>query len=714
MEPVLIYTDAQHADVGAVRSFSLDMAFGADEQDFEVSFAGPRLPGGAFVYIDGTEYGGVVDKVVHLTNSDVVTYGGRTWHGMLAAKVVKPPENSDYYTLSGDANACIRSLISYVGLGSVLTGCTTAAGINVGSFQFPRFCNAYDGLMRMLSSAGAKLCIERHDGIVELWAEPVEVIGDEADSDLMDFEVTRTYRVPNHLVCAGGGELSERIVVDLYADADGNVSQTQTFTGVDEITAYYNYTGASLEDLVEDGTKHLSEYQTKGGADILSVGVGDWRVGDVLKVRDNNSGTVVESTIAKKVVRVEMGVLSVSYEVGDDVAAHAASYEATINNVVEGGGGGGVTDYSELTGKPQINSITLIGNKALSDLGIAAASHTHQYAGSPSVAGNADRTNAILYGTVDGTSTSTAFTATVAGLTQLVDGTAVYLRNGVVTSAAGFTININGLGAKPVYTNLAAATAESTKFNINYTMLFIYNSTRVSGGCWDCYNGYDSNSNTIGYQLRTNSSTLPASDKGYRYRLWFTSADGTKWVPANKSTSTNATASRTPNTTPIDPFGPIVYYGVNGTTNAGDNLTAAYLWTQYTLALGYSFNTTGAALAMTFPAPVYVKCTPQSDGSATLDGYVQALPSSNDGKVYIFLGRAYSATNIELFPEHPVYRHDGTALRLWTNSREYELPTASASTLGGVKVGEHLSITDGVLAVETLTAQQVANLLTDD
>ena len=168
--------------------------------------------------------------------------------------------------------------------------------------------------------------------------------------------------------------------------------------------------------------------------------------------------------------------------------------------------------------------------------------------------------------------------------------------------------------------------------------------------------------------LRPNSGTKPASDKGYRYRLWFTSADGTKWVPANTSTSTNATSTRTPNTRAIDPFGSIIYYSTNGTTNANANLSTTTQWEQYTLSLGYSFNTTGAALVLTYPAPVYIKCTPLANGSATLDGYTQSLPNSNDGKIYIFLGTAYNATNVELVPHHPVYYHDGTALRLWTNA----------------------------------------------
>ena len=103
------------------------------------------------------------------------------------------------------------------------------------------------------------------------------------------------------------------------------------------------------------------------------------------------------------------------------------------------------------------------------------------------------RAGYIPFGKVDNTSTSTAFTATVPGITALVDGACCYLMNGVVTSASGWTLNVNNLGALPVYQTLAASTVTSTIFNVNYTMLFVYNSQRVAGGCWDIFYGYNSN-----------------------------------------------------------------------------------------------------------------------------------------------------------------------------------------------------------------------------
>lgn len=279
--------------------------------------------------------------------------------------------------------------------------------------------------------------------------------------------------------------------------------------------------------------------------------------------------------------------------------------------------------------------------------------------------GNANRTNAILYGTVDSTSTATEFTATVAGLDKLVDGTCVMLHNGVVTSASGFTVNVNNLGAKPCYSNLTNATRDTTIFNIAYTMLFVYSTALDDGdGGWWIYRGYDANTNTIGYQLRSNSGNKVASDTGYRYRLWLTSADGSKWVPINTSSSTNNTTARTLNTRPIDPFGPIVYRATNGTCTSGAGIGATGIWQQYTLNIGYSYMKSGFSLS--FPDSVYLRCTPQTDGSAVMQDIVQALPTTKDGKIYIHLGTAYSAASMELTIEHPVYWYDGKGIRLWT------------------------------------------------
>lgn len=297
------------------------------------------------------------------------------------------------------------------------------------------------------------------------------------------------------------------------------------------------------------------------------------------------------------------------------------------------------------------------------------------YAGSATAGGAADKALGIPYGSVDSDSTATDIKASVDNFpTTLVAGVCAYIRNDVVASASGWTLNINGTGAKPVYASNADALRVISLFSAASTFLFVYNPTRVSGGCWDMYYGYNSTDNTIGYMLRTNGATPPTASKFYRYRILFTSQNGQSLIPANTSSSTNATAARAVNQAKIDPFGPIYYYSTTSAVNAGVSPGASYMWLQYSgITLGYSFNRTGSALTMTAKDPVFLKCAPQADGSAIMDAdtpIVQALPSTEDGNIYIYLGIAESATAITLYYWHPIYWYKDGAIRQWTNAKE--------------------------------------------
>lgn len=291
-----------------------------------------------------------------------------------------------------------------------------------------------------------------------------------------------------------------------------------------------------------------------------------------------------------------------------------------------------------------------------------------------------------IYRTVTGTAAVTSspyycsrWNVTDSNVTEYIDGMVVCLKvpvDGNGTYGTGF--QINSLGYKAVVYNKNSMI--STRYSVGSIVWCVYNSTQTATlylnsssastvtGCWQVMD-YDYNSNTIGYQLRTNSSVMPAITRTRYYRLLFTSADNTKWVPANTGYDNSATSQKTVNQNAIDPFGRIVY--MSGTTNvpAGSNVASTVTWDQYACTLGYSFNNTGAALTLTNPAPVYVKCTPQSNGSAIINAsspYVQSLPTASDGNIYIYLGHAYSATAVELVQNHPVFYHDGSGIRYWT------------------------------------------------
>lgn len=340
--------------------------------------------------------------------------------------------------------------------------------------------------------------------------------------------------------------------------------------------------------------------------------------------------------------------------------------------------------YDDLTNKPTIPTVPTKLSEFTDDLG-SSPTHTHsQYltqhqdisgkADAFSVGDGLDMTSQVLSNEQSIeyiVGTQTAATAVWKGVTKdsslrIGKVIAYYLPYAGTSTAATLNLTLAGgstTGAIPV--RRTATSTVTTQFAADNVIIMIYD-----GDYWKVSAYYDTNTNTIGYQLRTNSGTLPMTDIVYRYRLLFTSADNAHWVPANESSSTNATAKRDTCQTPINPFGPIVYYGTTAAVAAGSSPSAAYLWQQYAFALGYSFNRTDAALVLDFPKPIYLKCSPQTDGSAIIDAdtpYVQELPTTEDGFIYIQLGIAYSATNIELRIEHPVYHYKNGAIRPWMN-----------------------------------------------
>ena len=316
----LIVTDASHVDQASLEDFTLDAAWGADENDFELT-VDRLIDAGSYVYFDGGECGGVVDSLKDSLKDgrSTLTYGGRTWHGMLANKILEPDKGKDYLTVSGTASTVIGSLISRVGLDSVFDAVVPPDGSDdptIKQYQFDRYTDCYTGLRRMCAANGLKLRLAYTSGQVNIWAEPVAHYGDSIDSDLIDFDATRTWRKPNHLIGLGKGDLAARTVVHWYADAKGNVSQSQSLKGVDEITQVYDYSNAETAELNQKTREKLQELQSEGD---VKVTVRDdanvvFDVGDTVTARDNLTGITVNASITKKIVKVSGGVLSVDYE----------------------------------------------------------------------------------------------------------------------------------------------------------------------------------------------------------------------------------------------------------------------------------------------------------------------------------------------------------------------------------------------------------------
>lgn len=325
----LIVTDAAGIPTGSYASWTLDLAYGSGENDFDLRCPA-RLQPGCRWWVDGTGWGGIVDDVkTSVTGGEgELTYHGRDWHGLLASKVLEPDRGKDYLTMSGTIGTLLRTVISRIGLQDIIT--VTEGTSKTARWQFDRYCDAWSGLSKMLRASGLRLRITAVQNGVTVDAPPITAAGDLIDSDLIDFDAILASHPINHLICLGKGELKDRIVVHWYADQKGTLSHTQTIKGADERTSVYELSNADAAELETKGKQKLLELRDSGSIDVDVTGGIDLDVGDTVTGRDNTTGIKVTAEITKKIIKIENGIPTVTYE------ATTASTESTG----ETGGGG--------------------------------------------------------------------------------------------------------------------------------------------------------------------------------------------------------------------------------------------------------------------------------------------------------------------------------------------------------------------------------------
>lgn len=324
MEMILATSDGQEE-----RTIFDDVDFEiGGENTFEIAVDYPSWQGdytfGKRVYIPGTEYGGIIKAIEGSTVTDQIFVRGYVWRGYLMKRIIEPPSGSDYYTVSGELNECISTVLDS-SLGSLFQVSSEDTGVSVSSYQFNRYVTVEEGLTAMLESVGYRLNIEyvqtELSGYVEVSAVEAVDYGEEVDisqDGQLDFS-SLDYRMGvNHLICLGSGELAQRLVVHLYADANGNISTTQSITGIDEIVEVYDNNGIDdSETMTEMGIDYMKELLSYKQFDATSKDLDDidLPLGDTITGRDYVTGTVVTQPIVIKIAHRQGGLFSYEYRI---------------------------------------------------------------------------------------------------------------------------------------------------------------------------------------------------------------------------------------------------------------------------------------------------------------------------------------------------------------------------------------------------------------
>jgi hypothetical protein len=235
--------------------------------------------------------------------------------------VIEPDSGEAYLTVAGEANYIIGSLIERLSLADLFEVSSEDSGLNISSYKMNRYIRGYDGILKMLNQVGGKLLFKVSGGKVILSAAPIHdyTRDEEFDSDLVDFDAKKKFRTVNHLICLGSGELENRTVIHLYADKDGNISETQTQFGMDEFTDTYDYSNTeSAEELKKSGIDKLKELWEPAEVSVdFDADSSVYDIGDIVGAYDNVTQISVSSAISKKIVTIKDGQVTISYKVGE-------------------------------------------------------------------------------------------------------------------------------------------------------------------------------------------------------------------------------------------------------------------------------------------------------------------------------------------------------------------------------------------------------------
>ena len=322
---MIVVANANGAELRSMLFLEYDFEIGDFENSFLVTCNRSEwetIQDGSRIYIPDTEYGGLFKRLETSTKNGTIAAGGYTWRGMLQNKIICPLSGQDYATDSGELNQILHSRVSAAFPG-LFVGSSQSTGVTV-TYQYNRYATLYDGLKAMLKSVGYRMEISYNaaTGKVVVGAVPIVDYSSEIEysSDMnANYEMTMEATGVNHLICLGQGELRDRTVVHLYVDGNGNISQTQTYFGTEEIADVYDYAGASRDDLIQSGTQQLKDVRSDNQFRIDLESVRDVAIGDIVGCRDYVTGMRMTAPITTKIVTWRDGFEKTEYKLSDDV-----------------------------------------------------------------------------------------------------------------------------------------------------------------------------------------------------------------------------------------------------------------------------------------------------------------------------------------------------------------------------------------------------------
>lgn len=328
----LIHADSKREEIGVIaeftqfdaqihhncqltdNTFSLQMPVGAWKND--------KIMRGDYVYIDNSEFGGLVSSVKKDTANGTVEIKGALWRALLAMRIISPPTGEAYKVYT---NAELNSMIADV-IGNDYSGLFEVPNIQTAqtaSCQF-RYTTKLQGLSKALNNVGYTLsCIySASDQRCIVQARPCVDYSDYADisSDLgIGLSITAG-RVDdyNHCIALGTGELADRMVREIWM-YNGAIytSRPATLLESDIRSMTFDYPNAeSEEELLSSASDALLEYAAISSAEIdLSLFQLDLQLDDIIYTFDRDLDISTTKRVSQRILTITQSGTTIETEV---------------------------------------------------------------------------------------------------------------------------------------------------------------------------------------------------------------------------------------------------------------------------------------------------------------------------------------------------------------------------------------------------------------
>lgn len=289
MDLRIIYADHNRTELGELRDYEIDIDT-ADKKDFEIKMKKgaediPLQPN-YFWFIEGKEYGGLIDKVESNTETRELKFMGRNARGLLDARIVEPLQGEDNIVLSGTFDQCINQILTQVGLIDLFIA-DEAQDFYIDDYETAPYMTAYQTIIKLLDTQNAVLKI-KYSSKDKRWHLLTELVTDYSDTvnycieNSLNFRCKVDANAVNHLVVTSIDDKNARRTIHLFTDQNGGLmpyskiaepkqdsdyildKSKQVLKGVEEWTALHEVNASMTENYIPVSSKPsnwLSTYE---------------------------------------------------------------------------------------------------------------------------------------------------------------------------------------------------------------------------------------------------------------------------------------------------------------------------------------------------------------------------------------------------------------------------------------------------------------------